>query len=68
MGDKNLAKAADELTEKIDVFDQFRTALCITLPGDKRGLNDDGQEQDIKVIEKKVIAFREWITSEPMFY
>jgi hypothetical protein len=31
------------------------------MPETKRGLNDEGDESDIKTIEEKVTVFKEWL-------
>lgn len=52
------------LQEKIRVFDKLREAMRIALPEEKQGLNDDGQEVDIKTIEERVKKFRTWLELE----
>ena len=49
---------------KAKVFDKLREALRIAMPEGKNGLNDDGDETDIKTIEKKVTEFRDWLESD----
>ena len=49
----------------MDVFDTLRKALRIALPEGKNGLNDDGDDTDMKTIEEKVKGFREQLTSNP---
>jgi hypothetical protein len=64
VGDKELSKAADGMEEKAKVFDKLREALRIAPLDGKDGLNDDGDEEDIKTIEKKVSDFRAWLVSD----
>ncbi len=61
-GDLNDAAAAME--EKIEVFDKLREALRIAMPEGKNGLNDNGDEMDIKTIEEKVATFKEWLIDD----
>ena len=61
--DKPLNESAADMEAKAKVFDKLRTALRIALPEGKKGLNDDGDETDIKTIEKKVTEFRSWLVS-----
>jgi len=56
--DQQLKKAASQIQMKIETFDKLREALCIATPESKKGLNDDGQDVDIKSIEEKVERFR----------
>jgi hypothetical protein len=64
LGDKELSKAAAGMEDKAKVFDKLREALRIAPIGGKNGLNDDGNETDIKTIEKKVGDFRAWLVSD----
>jgi hypothetical protein len=64
LGDQELRKSAKSLEDKAKVFDQLRGALRIALPDGKNGLNDNGDESDIKSIEKKVTEFREWLARD----
>ena len=52
---------------KIEVFDALRNAMRITVDGSKQGLNDDGQDADIKSIEEGVKHFRDWLTHDDRF-
>ena len=56
--DQQLTKAAARMQRKVETFEKLREALSIAQPQGKRGLNDDGQNADIKSIEKKVKLFR----------
>jgi len=64
LGDEELSKAASGIEEKAKVFDKLREALRIASFDGKDGLNDDGDEADIKTIEKKVRDFRAWLISD----
>lgn len=63
MEDKKLSDSVASMEAKAEVFDKFREALRIALPEGKKGLNDNGDETDIKSIEKKVNQFRKWLAS-----
>jgi hypothetical protein len=63
MKDQGLSQRVLQMEEKAMVFDKLRRALRIALPEGKKGLNDDGEERDIKTIEEKVKGFREEITT-----
>ena len=62
--DQQLKRAASHMEEKMDNFRKLRQALAIAIPGDKKALNDDGLEADIKSIEEKVTSFREEIMAD----
>ncbi len=47
------------MEEKVIVFNKLRKAMRITLPENKRGLNDNGDLSNIKTIEKEVKKFRD---------
>jgi len=64
MSDKQLKESAADMEAKAKVFDKLRKALRIALPEGKKGLNDDGEETDIRTIEKNVTEFRGWLVSE----
>lgn len=67
VNDQELQTIVTHLEEKAEVFDKLRSALSIALFEGKRGLNDDGQEMDIKTVEQKVTEFRAWITSNDSY-
>ena len=63
LNDATLRKAARRMEEKIVVFNRLRKAMRITLPENKRGLNDNGElPASMKTIEKEVGKFRTWLT------
>jgi hypothetical protein len=64
MDDPTLRKSATRLDERVGVFDTLRKALRIALPEGKNGLNDDGDDTDMKTIKEKVEGFREQLTSD----
>ncbi|MCK5784626.1 MAG: transposase [Desulfobacterales bacterium] len=56
--DPQLKKAGAQMQNKVQTFKNLRKALRIAVPNSNQGLNDDGQEADIKSIEEKVKGFR----------
>ena len=59
INDSDLKEAAFRMEEKVAVFNRLRKAMRITLPENKRGLNDDGDQAfKMKTIEKEVVKFR----------
>jgi hypothetical protein len=56
--DQQLKKAASQMQKKVETFKKLREALSITDSNSKKGLNDDGQDADIRSIEEKVKQFR----------
>jgi len=64
LGDRKLEKSVGSFEEKGKVFKQLREALRIALPEGKNGLNDNGDESDVKSIEKRVMEFRKWLASD----
>jgi len=64
LGDKELKASAASMEGKIKVFDMLREALDIAKPDGKDGLNDDGKETDIKTIEQKTVAFKEFLMGD----
>jgi len=62
--DKRLNDLAASLERKAEVFDKLRTAMRIALPENKNGINDNGDDADIKSIKEKVTAFRKWLVSD----
>ena len=62
VNDPDLKQAALKMEEKVSVFNRLRKAMRITLPENKRGLNDNGdQTVNMKTIEKEVVKFRSWL-------
>jgi len=56
--DSVLKRASTKMLEKVHIFSRFRSAMRITLPENKRGLNDEGELCNMKTIEKEVTKFR----------
>ena len=53
---------AASLERKAVVFDKLRTAMRIALPEGKNGINDNGDDVDIKSIEEKAMSANDsWI-------
>ena len=65
--DSVLRKAASRMQEKVEVFDRLRAAMRITLPENKRGLNDNGRLLNIKTIEKEVQKFTDRLCKDQCF-
>jgi len=59
--DNRLNDLAKNLESKAIVFDKLRSAMRIALPEGKNGINDNGDSADIRKIEEKVTAFRNWL-------
>ena len=62
MKDKALWKAVATLEAKSTVFEKLRKAMRIAMPAGPHGLNDEGRTGQIRTIEKRVSAFRAWLT------
>jgi len=62
--DPTLSKSVAQMEERVEVFEDLRKALRIALPEGKKGLNDDGEDTDIRTIEEKVKEFRQRITTD----
>ncbi len=58
LDDQDLKKNITVLKQKIIMFDKLRKAMQIALPESKKGLNDDGNDAEIKTIKKEVTKFR----------
>ena len=59
--DKRLNDLAASLERKTTVFDKLRKAMRIALPEGKKGINDNGEDADIKSIKEKVTKFKIWL-------
>jgi hypothetical protein len=57
MNDTVLSGAASRMQHKVQIFDQLRAAMRITLPEGKQGLNDNGELSNIRTIKKAVSRF-----------
>ena len=58
VNDANLKTVVARLEEKAEVFDRLRDAMRIAVPNGKKGLNDDGENVDMKAIQTAVTTFR----------
>jgi len=65
--DPQLKRAASQMDKKVQVFNKLRSALAIADPKGNKGLNDDGDQTDIKSIEEEVKKFREEIVTEDAY-
>lgn len=66
--DQQLKKAVSQMEKKVEIFKKLREALSIAAPDGKKGLNDDGQDADIKSIAEKVKRFRNEILPDSEDY
>lgn len=64
INDHECLKANQILSEKEIVFEKMRQALCIALPTAANGLNDIGENVEIKTIENNVKEFMQWLIDE----
>lgn len=64
IGDPTLSKSVAQIKERVEMFEHLRKALRIALPEGKKGLNDDGEDTDIKTIQQKVKEFVERVTTD----
>ena len=63
INDSVLKEASLRMEEKVAVFNRLRKAMRITLPENKRGLNDNGDQScNMKTIEKEVGKFEVWLS------
>ncbi len=64
LADGELNNAATGREKKAQVFDKLRQALRIAMPEGRSGLNDNGDETDIKTIEDQVSEFKKWLMGD----
>ena len=62
--DSALRKAAETMLEKLQVFNRLRAAMRITLPENKRALNDEGELCQMKTIDNEVTKFKRWLSRD----
>jgi hypothetical protein len=62
--DSTLSKTANRMHEKVQVFDRLRVAMRITVPENKRALNDEGELCAMKTIRKEVMKFKGWLSRQ----
>lgn len=67
INDPTLRTTALQMQEKTSVFDKLRNAMRIADPEQNHGLNDDGEDTDMKTIESGVKEFRHWLLHEEFF-
>lgn len=67
INDPALKNAAVKMEEKVIVFNELRKAMRITLPENKRGLNDNGGLSNIKTIEKEVKKYRDRLCTDKKY-
>lgn len=65
--DELIKETAGDFSEKQLVFENLREAMRIAKPLSKKGLNDNGEDMDIKTIEQRTINFREWLINNPIY-
>ena len=65
--DAQLKSAMSEIGSKIQVFDELRDAMRVAPKDGKKGLNDEGDGEDIKTIEAEVDAFKEKLDTNSEF-
>lgn len=58
INNSNLKTIVSRMEEKAQIFDQLRDAMRIAVSDGKKGLNDDGENIDIKTIQRAVTIFR----------
>ncbi len=58
VNDNNLKAVVSRMQEKAQIFDDLRDAMRIAASDGKKGLNDDGEDGDIKTIKEAVTTFR----------
>jgi len=58
INDNNLKEIVSRMEEKTQIFDELREAMRIAVSDGKKGLNDDGEDVDIKTIQEGVTIFR----------
>ena len=64
LNDKKLRVAVLAIQEKASVFEKLRDAMRIADPDKTQGLNDNGEDVDMKTIEKRVKDFRQWLVND----
>ena len=67
VSDAVLRQAMTDIESKIDVFDKLRDAMRITVDDQHRGLNDGGEDVDIKTIKQGVETFRHWLLNDDRY-
>jgi hypothetical protein len=65
--DKILRRTLTQIEPKLQVFDQLRDAMRIAPKSGSEGLNCDGADDDIQIIEGNVRQFRQQLMDDPMY-
>lgn len=60
---RQLSIAIKNIEIKIPIFESLRNAMRIALPEEQAGLNDDGKNVEMGMIENKLNEFKDWIAS-----
>jgi len=58
INDSTLRAVASRMEEKAETFDQLRDAMRMAVSDGTKGLNDDGENVDMKMIQRAVTLFR----------
>ena len=64
INDQQLKNSARQIEKKMATFKQLRQALSITVLPNNKGLNDDGEDTDIRSIAEKVRLFRDEVMAD----
>ena len=65
--DVKAEKDAADFLQKNEVFEKLRLAMRIASTNSKEGLNDGGENEDIKTIEQKTVDFRSWLVNDKIY-
>ena len=65
--DVKVEKDAADFLQKNEVFEKLRLAMRIASTNSKEGLNDEGENEDIKTIEQKTVDFRSWLVNDKIY-
>ena len=69
VNDPQLKSAAKQLEKKMKTFKQLRKALSLTVSENRKGLNDDGDDDNnMKNIAQKVKQFRDEIMADEKLF
>jgi hypothetical protein len=62
--DVRLNELAASMERKSEVFDKLRIAMRIAIPEGKDGINDNGDDAEMKSIEENVSEFKKWLVKD----
>lgn len=65
--DSQIKEVDKSFSQKKEVFERLRLAMRIASTDTKDGLNDEGENQDIKTIEQGTIDFRNWLVGNEIY-